>query len=190
LDYKKIFKRMFLLLFSPAKAWEGVEQEEQSINWLADYVYPLMGFCGLALFLKVIWLTESETSVFQLAMLACCKLFVALFGSYFLVAFVAKKLLVRFGKAACKTVIHLSAIVGYGMTPIFLGTFVAILLPHEWFFCALGIQCYTLYVLSVGIKRWFDAGVVVEFLITSFLSILMIGSPFLISFVFEKLMNG
>ena len=51
MNYKDLFKRVISLISSPAKAWEEIGKEEDRRKVLGAFVYPMIGLCGLSVFI-------------------------------------------------------------------------------------------------------------------------------------------
>ena len=66
---------------------------------LGAFVYPMIGLCGLSVFIGTFIGNTEGVAAFQIAMTRCCAIFVSLFGGYFLAAYaidqLGKKLLGR-----------------------------------------------------------------------------------------------
>ena len=99
MNYKDLFKRVISLISSPAKAWEEIGKEEDRRKVLGAFVYPMIGLCGLSVFIGTFIGNTEGVAAFQIAMTRCCAIFVSLFGGYFLAAYaidqLGKKLLGR-----------------------------------------------------------------------------------------------
>ena len=99
MNYKDLFKRVISLISSPAKAWEEIGKEEDRRKVLGAFVYPMIGLCGLSVFIGTFIGNTAGVAAFQIAMTRCCAIFVSLFGGYFLAAYaidqLGKKLLGR-----------------------------------------------------------------------------------------------
>ena len=87
---------MVLLISSPAKAWEEIRFNTDRRAVFTEFVYPMIGLCGLSEFIgSMLEYGWSGPQSFQLAMTQCCAVAVALFGGYFLAAFAINHLGVR-----------------------------------------------------------------------------------------------
>lgn len=99
MNYKDLFKRVIALISSPAKVWEEISREEDRRKVLGAFVYPMIGLCGLSVFIGTFIGNTEGVAAFQIAMTRCCAIFVSLFGGYFLAAYaidqLGKKLLGR-----------------------------------------------------------------------------------------------
>ena len=88
MNYKELFKKVLLLLSSPAKSWEEIDGETDRRMVQVSFVYPMIGLCGLSVFLGTFFDNITGVSVFQIAMTRCCSTFVALFGGFFMAAYI------------------------------------------------------------------------------------------------------
>ena len=87
MNYKALFQIAMSLISSPAKAWEEIRLEDRRAV-LTVFVYPMIGLCGLSVFIGALWTNGwGGPQSFQLAMTQCCAVAVALFGGYFLAAY-------------------------------------------------------------------------------------------------------
>ena len=92
MNYKDLFNRVVLLISSPAKAWAEINTEEDRRKVLGTFVYPMIGLCGLSVFIGTFIGNTAGVSAFQIAMTRCCAIFVSLFGGYFLAAYAVNQL--------------------------------------------------------------------------------------------------
>ena len=78
-----------LLISTPAKAWEEISRETDRRKVLEGFVYPMIGLCGLSVFIGTFIGNTMGASAFQIAMTRCCAVFVSLFGGFFLAAYLS-----------------------------------------------------------------------------------------------------
>ena len=96
MNYKELFKISMSLISSPAKAWEEIRLEEDRRKVFGAFVYPMIGLCGLAVFIGSLLVNGwGGPQSFQIAMTQCCAVAVALFGGYFLAAYAINQLRVQ-----------------------------------------------------------------------------------------------
>ena len=96
MNYKSLFHTALLLISSPARAWEEIRLEEDRRTVFTAFVYPMIGLCGLSVFIGSLLLKGwSGPESFQYAMTQCCAVAVSLFGGYFLAAYLINALRVR-----------------------------------------------------------------------------------------------
>lgn len=185
MSYKDLFKRVITLISSPAKAWDEIGQEEDGRKVQTGFVYPLIGLCGLSVFIgTLIGNAQGASVAFQLAMTRCCALFVSLFGGYFLAAYaidqLGKKMLGREDQYELS-----QQFVGYSMVVTFVleiisGLF-SISLLH-WI-----LQFYTVFVVLEGARRLIKVERIKLTRYTLIASVIIIVCPTLITIVFNKL---
>ena len=97
MDYKSILQIALRLISSPARAWEEIRLQTDPRRVFTAFVYPMIGLCGLSVFIGTLvdygW---GGPQSFQLAMTRCCAVAVALFGGYFLAAWLINAFCTRF----------------------------------------------------------------------------------------------
>lgn len=117
---------------------------------MSEYVYPLIGLCGLCEFIGTFIGKDITSLMFQLALTRCCAVAVALFGGYFL----SVSLLDRFsrywyGWQGTKDQIQL--FVAYSMTVTFVLDMISGLVSIvvlTWV-----LQLYTIVLVFEGTRR-------------------------------------
>ena len=174
------------LISSPAKAWEEISIEEDRRKVFTAFVYPMIGLCGLSVLIgSLITAGWGEPQSFQIAMTNCCAVAVALFGGYFLAAYVINQLMMRmFGMSNNIPLVQQFA--GYSLVVTFLLRIITGILP-DFFIITLLLQFYTVYVV------WEGASVVMRIeeknrlRFTIFSSVLLIICPLVIERVFNLL---
>lgn len=67
MNYKDLFNRVVLLISSPAKAWAEINTEEDRRKVLGTFVYPMIGLCGLSVFIGTFIGNTAGVSAFQIA---------------------------------------------------------------------------------------------------------------------------
>lgn len=92
MNYKELLNRTTLLISSPAKAWEGIVNETNRKAVMGEFVYPMIGLCGLSVFIGTFIGNTAGVSAFQIAMTRCCATFVSLFGGFFLASYLTNLL--------------------------------------------------------------------------------------------------
>ena len=149
MNYKELFNRAVLLLSTPAKAWEEIANESNQNKVMSEFVYPMIGLCGLSVFIGTFIGNTAGVSAFQIAMTRCCATFVSLFGGFFLASYLmnllGKNTLGREDEKELN-----QQFVGYAMVVTFAlniigGLFSVSLL--QWIF-----QFYTIFVVYEGAK--------------------------------------
>ena len=176
MNYKELFHKMAFLLSSPGRFWEKEASEGEGNRMMSEYVYPLIGLCGLSEFIGTFIGRDVSTEFFQWALTRCCAVAVALFGGFFLAAYLLDKYLPKD---------KLQVFVGYSMTVLFVLDIVNGLVSIEilhWI-----LQLYTVLVVFEGARRFLG---IAESKLTSYTvvaSILILLSPIVIESVFNKL---
>lgn len=173
-----------ILISSPAKAWVEINGEEDRRKVMSTFVYPMIGLCGLSVFIGTFIGNTAGVSAFQIAMTRCCATFVSLFGGYFLAAYVVdqlgKKLLGRGEQYELN-----QQFVGYSMVVTFVldiisGLF-AISILH-WI-----LQFYTIFVVFEGARTLMKVDEKQLTRYTLIASVIIIVCPVLIAMVFNEL---
>ena len=184
MNYKELFNRVVLFISSPAKAWLEVKNETDGKKVMGEFVYPMIGLCGLSVFLGTFIGNTAGVSAFNVAMTRCCATFVSLFGGFFLASYLTnllgKKMLER------EDEIDLNRqLVGYGMVVIFVlemisGLF-SISILH-WI-----LQFYTVFVVYEGARSLMnvDEKNMTRYALCA--SVIIMLCPVLIARVFDKL---
>lgn len=184
MNYKDLFNRVVLLISSPAKAWAEINTEEDRRKVLGTFVYPMIGLCGLSVFIGTFIGNTAGVSAFQIAMTRCCAIFVSLFGGYFLAAYavnqLGKKLLNRGEQYELN-----QQFVGYAMVVTFVldiisGLF-SISILH-WI-----LQFYTVFVVYEGARTLMRVEEAKLTRYTLIASVIVIVCPALIAAVFNEL---
>ena len=186
LNYKELLNRTLRLISSPAQAWEEIRLEEDRRRVFTAFVYPMIGLCGLSVFIgSLVALGWSGPQSFQYAMTKCCAVAVALFGGYFLAAYLINLTVVRFFRMADNLPL-LQQFAGYAMVVIFLLRIVLGILP-DFQIIAMLLQFYTVYVVWEGCVRVLQVTEANRLRFTLLASVLLIVCPLLIEWIFNKL---
>lgn len=184
MNYKELFNRVVALISSPAKAWTEISEEMDGKKVLGDFVYPMIGLCGLSVFVGTFIGNTAGASAFQIAMTRCCATFVSLFGGFFLASYLTnllgKQLLNREDETE-KTRLF----IGYGMVVIFVleiisGLF-SISILH-WI-----LQFYTVFVVYEGARTLMTVDAKDMTRYSLIVSLITIVCPGLINVIFNKL---
>ena len=184
MDYKNLLNKTITLLSSPAKGWLDIEAEEDKGKVMSEFVYPMIGLCGLSVFAGTFIGNTAGVGAFQIAMTRCCATFVSLFGGFFLAAYlmnlVGKKFFGREDELDLNR-----KFVGYAMVVVF----VLEVITGLFFISILRtiLQFYTVFVVYEGARSLMK---VAERDLTRYsliASVVILVCPNLIAFVFEKL---
>lgn len=148
MNYKELLRRLFSLIASPKKAWVEIAAEVPRRDVMGTFVYPLIALCGLTVLLSTFCRDGLERNVYQPAMMEMCSCCIALFGGFFLAAWlidVAKqKLLGHTSDMAASQLF-----VGYAMGVVFVADILAVVFPQLFIFWWL-LRVYVLYVVWEG----------------------------------------
>ena len=170
MNYKDLFNRVVLLISSPAKAWTEINTEEDRRKVLGTFVYPMIGLCGLSVFIGTFIGNTAGVSAFQIG--------------YFLAAYavnqLGKKLLNRGEQYELN-----QQFVGYAMVVTFVldiisGLF-SISILH-WI-----LQFYTVFVVYEGARTLMKVEEAKLTRYTLIASVIVIVCPELIAAVFNEL---
>ena len=174
-----------MLISSPAKAWEEISLEDRRAVFSA-FVYPMIGLCGISVFIGILIEGGGEGNIiFQRAMTACCAVFVALFGGYFLAAYGINQLGVKmFGLKNNLSLIQQFA--GYAMVVTFLLDIITGILPG-FFILSWIFQFYIIYIVWEGTRVLIQVEEKKQMSYTIMASLLLIACPAILEVIFNKL---
>lgn len=186
MNYKSLFHTALLLISSPARAWEEIRLEEDRRKVFTAFVYPMIGLCGLSVFIGSLLLKGwSGPESFQYAMTQCCAVAVSLFGGYFLAAYLINALRVRLFMQDDD--INLTRqFAGYAMVVPFLLQIIIGVLP-DFNIIAMLLQFYIVYVVWEGSRSLMEVEEKDRLRFTVISSILLIVCPAVIQLLFNKL---
>lgn len=184
MNYKELFDRIMKLITTPAKAWEEICNETNRQKVMGSFVYPLIGLCGLSVFIGTFIGNTTGASAFQIAMTRCCATFVSLFGGFFLAAYLSD-LVGRNMLKREEDIEQNRQFVGYSMVVIFVldiisGLF-SISILH-WI-----LQFYTAFVVYEGARTFMKVNEVYLTRYALIVSVLVLICPAIISTLFTKL---
>lgn len=151
---------------------------------MGTFVYPLIGLCGLSVFIGTFIGNTEGVAAFQIAMTRCCAVFVSLFGGYFLAAYainqLGKKMLRRGDEyEQCQQFVGYSLVVTF-VLDIVSGLF-SISILH-WI-----LQFYTLFVVFEGARTLMRVDEARLTRYTLIASVIVIVCPALIAALFNEL---
>jgi hypothetical protein len=187
LNYKSLLHITLQLISSPQRAWEEIRLEEDRRRVLTDFVYPMIGLCGLTAFIgSLMTVGWNGPQSFQFAMTHCCAVLISLFGGYFLAAYIIREVCVRLlGRDTEMPLAQQFA--GYALAVIFVLRAIIGLLP-DFQIIGLLLQFYTLYVVWEGAVPMFQADEDRRMNFTLIATFCLIVCPIAIQVVFERLM--
>ena len=169
---------------SPAKAWTEIDKNDDCKKVMSDFVYPMIGLCGLSVFLGTFIGNTEGVSAFQVAMTRCCAVFVSLFGGFVLSSYLTdllgQKLLGRKEEKGLN-----QQFVGYAMVVTFVLDIVSGLFSISilhWI-----LQFYTVFVVYEGARSLMkvDEKDLTRYSLCA--SVIIMICPSLIASVFDKL---
>lgn len=184
LDYKELFNRLWLLVSSPAKAWEEILVEGDKRKVAAGFVYPLTGLCGLAVFLGSISFDFDVFSL-QTALTKACAVLVSLFGGYFLAAYLVDLYGVKVLKRESDPMLC-RQFVGYSMSVLFVLDIVLGLFPG-FFILRWILQFYLVWVVWEGSQKLMSVEGEKLLSYTLVVSVIIILAPMLLKGLFGYL---
>ena len=186
MDYKELIHITLRLISSPAQAWEEIRLEEDRRKVFTAFVYPMIGLCGLSVFIgSLLTMGWGGPQSFQYAMTRCCAVAVALFGGYFLAAYLINVMGVRWMRMPDQLPL-VQQFAGYALVVVFLLRIVLGILP-DFQIIAILLQFYTVYIVwegSARLLRVTDASRLRFTLMTSFV---LIVCPMVIEWIFNEL---
>ncbi|MGN0035919.1 MAG: Yip1 family protein [Bacteroidaceae bacterium] len=187
MNYKALFQRILRLLSAPGKEWQDILTEDKR-TVMPAFVYPLIGFCGLAVFLGTLMEGSGGASgylVFQRAMTTCCAQCVSLFGGYFLAAYGLNQLATRFFSQPDNQPL-MQQLAGYALVVTFVLHFATALLPEfallSWIF-----QFYTIYIVWEGVQALLHLDEKQQMPFTLAASLLLLACPAFIGWIFNHM---
>lgn len=185
MDYRSLFNRIVLLLSNPAKAWEEIKCEDGQ-RLLSGFVYPLIAFCGLAMFIGMLFGNGVEEFNLQLVLTKCCGVFISLFGGFFLASYLVNYYGERFLGRPHDDRENCRKLVGYSMVVLFV---LEILfgLFSSFFILRWILQFYLVYIVWEGAKSLMNIEEERLLPYTIISSLVILASPAVIDFIFNQL---
>lgn len=173
-----------MLISSPAKAWEEIKGEGDKRRVLVSFVYPMIGLCGLSVFIGTFIGNTAGVAAFQIAMTRCCAVFVALFAGCFLAAYIMNQLGRVMLQRGDLYDLNLQ-FVGYSMVVVFVldiisGLFSISIL--QWI-----LQIYTVFVVFEGARALMKVEEAKLTRYTVIATIVILVCPALVKAVFNEL---
>ncbi|HJA84591.1 MAG TPA: YIP1 family protein [Candidatus Bacteroides avicola] len=186
MDYKNLFHIAIQLISSPARAWEEIRLQEDPRGVFTAFVYPMIGLCGLSVFIGVLldngW---GGPQSFQLAMTECCSVAVALFGGYFLAAWLLNGFCIRFLHRPGNLPL-MWQFTGYSLVILFLLRIILGILA-DFQIIAFLLQFYTLFVVWEGSRVLLQMTDKIRFRFTMVATVSLLACPMLIEWLFNEL---
>lgn len=186
MDYKELIHITLRLISSPAQAWEEIRLEEDRRKVFAAFVYPMIGLCGLSVFIgSLLTMGWGGPQSFQYAMTRCCAVAVALFGGYFLAAYLINVMGVRWLRMPDRLPL-VQQFAGYALVVVFLLRIVLGILP-DFQIIAILLQFYTVYIVWEGSARLLRVADASRLRFTLMTSVVLIVCPMVIEWIFNEL---
>lgn len=186
MNYKELYQKVYVLISSPASAWEEIRLEEDKRKVFSAFVYPMIGLCGLSVFLGSLFSRGwGGPESFRYAMTQCCAIAVALFGGYFMAA----NLIHHYASRMLNLAVEKNQILqlaGYSMVVIFCLRIILALMP-DFQIIALLLQFYTVYIVWEGSARLLQINEADRLKFTLVSSVALLCSPVIIEWIFDKL---
>jgi hypothetical protein len=186
-NYKELFNKVSLLISSPAKAWEEISLEEDRRGVLEQFVYPMIGLCALSVFIGSLMTNGLEPDTLQIAVRSCCIEAAALFGGYFLAAYIIDRARVMICDEA-SDVLLVRQFAGYAMVAVFLILIFEGLFPDlaliGWIF-----RFYTIYIVWEGMPVVLHVSDNQRLKLTLYSSLSLLLCPLVIQIVFNKMLS-
>ncbi len=186
MDYKELIHITLRLISSPAQAWEEIRLEEDRRKVFTAFVYPMIGLCGLSVFIgSLLTMGWGGPQSFQYAMTRCCAVAVALFGGYFLAAYLINVMGVRWMRIPDQLPL-VQQFAGYALVVVFLLRIVLGILP-DFQIIAILLQFYTVYIVWEGSARLLRVADASRLRFTLMTSVVLIVCPMVIEWIFNEL---
>lgn len=186
MDYKELIHITLRLISSPAQAWEEIRLEEDRRKVFTAFVYPMIGLCGLSVFIgSLLTMGWGGPQSFQYAMTRCCAVAVALFGGYFLAAYLINVMGVRWMRMPDQLPL-VQQFAGYALVVVFLLRIVLGILP-DFQIIAILLQFYTVYIVWEGSARLLRVTDANRLRYTLMTSVVLIVCPMVIEWIFNEL---
>ncbi len=186
MNYKELFHIALQLISSPARAWEEIRLEEDRRKVFTAFVYPMIGLCGLSVFIGSLWtMGWGGPQSFQYAMTQCCAVAVSLFGGYFLASYLINGLRVRMFMMDSDIPLT-QQFAGYALVVLFMLKIIIGILPDfrvvSWL-----LQFYIVYVVWEGSAKVMQVAEKDRLRFTLLSSFLLIACPVVLEWMFNKL---
>ena len=186
MNYKELLNITLRLISSPAQAWEEIRLEEDRRKVFTAFVYPMIGLCGLSVFIgALLTMGWGGPQSFQYAMTRCCAVAVALFGGYFLAAYLINVMGVRWMRMPDQLPL-VQQFAGYALVVVFLLRIVLGILP-AFQIIAILLQFYTVYIVWEGSARLLRVADASRLRFTLMTSVVLIVCPMVIEWIFNEL---
>lgn len=187
MNYKDLFRRLFALIGSPKKAWVEISAESPRRDVMGGFVYPLIALCGLAVLLSAFLSDGLGRNVYQPALMKMCSYCIALFGGFFLAAWLVDLVRQKF-LGHVPDMPGSQVFVGYTMGIVLLADILTIAFP-QFFIIWWMLRIYAVYVVWEGSEVLFIMPDDKRFAFMVMASAAVILSPTIIRTLFNTLSN-
>ena len=187
MNYKELFQRLFTIIATPKKAWVEISSESPRRDVMGSFVYPLIVLCGLAVLLGALLTGGAQRPTFQKATMDICGYCVALFGGFFLAAWLLDMLRQKF-LGHSTDMAGSQVFVGYAMGVVFAAEILNAAMPQFFIFKWL-LQFYVLYVVWEGSDIVFSVAEDKRLTFTALTSAAVVFAPAIIRTLFNMLSN-
>ncbi|MBQ1178121.1 MAG: DUF1282 family protein [Bacteroidaceae bacterium] len=187
MNYRELFQRLFTLIASPKKAWVEITSETPRRDVMGTFVYPLIALCGLVVLVSALIGNGAQRPTFQKAMLDISGYCIALFGGFFLAAWLVDMLRQKLlGHEADMS--GSQTFVGYAMGAVFAAELLGAAFP-QLFVIMWVLQFYVLYIVWEGCDIVFGVTNEKRFPFTILASAAVAFGPTVIHAAFNMLSN-
>lgn len=185
MNYKELFQRLFTLIASPRKAWVEISAESPRRDVTGVFVYPLIALCGLAVLLCTFVRDGLSRNVYQPALMEMCSYCVALFGGFFLAAWLIDMIRQKYLDHT-PDMPGSQLFAGYAMGVVFLADILTVIFPQFFIFKWI-LQFYVLYVVWEGSEVIFNVAEDKRLTFTALTAAAVVFSPAIIRALFNML---
>ncbi len=172
------------MVSSPAKAWEEIRLEEDNQNVMNGFVYPLIGLCGLAVFLGSLSF-GFEVESLRMVLTEVSAMVISLFFGYFVSVYLVNRVTTAMLGGESR-MLQSQLLVGYGLSAIMVLNIVLGLFP-SFFLIYWLLQFYIMYIVWEGADKLMGVPEQKRMIYSIAVSAILILVPFIIRKVFNFL---
>ena len=148
MKYKTLIQRLLNLITTPHKTWGEIKDDTESPDVMSAFVYPLVGLCGVIVFLSELFNEGMERQALQGALISTCNYCISLIGGFFLVSYLINLLRQRWLKEK-DDMPRCYSLIGHSMAVVFVADALFAFFPQFFIFKWL-LLFYTLYIVWEG----------------------------------------
>lgn len=186
-EIKKLFTRLWRLIFQPASEWERISVEMSETDVARSFVFPLIVVCGLVMMLGSLFRGEWSEGNFFPSMLTVVVRLLALLITFFFVSWSVNQLRMRYLHQDDNLLLS-TTLTGFSMSLSFaLALFTALfpeLILFKWI-----LQFYIVYIVWNGVRTLMKVEENKQMTFTFLVSALLLVVPIIVNFVFDKLVK-